>query len=127
LRDGMALVDGGVLNNLPGDVLPERGADFVVGIDVVSKLPAGFARSPRGKRPGILETLLRVTEVQAFGTTALRATSFDLLITPDTSAYEFADFSRAAELAEAGELAVQEVLPQLRQLLAQLEADAMTK
>lgn len=127
LRDGMALVDGGVLNNLPGDVLPERGADFVVGIDVVSKLPANFARSPRGKRPGILETLLRVTEVQAFGTTAQRAPSFDLLITPDTSAYEFADFSRAAELAEAGERAVQEVLPQLKQLLAQLESDATKK
>ena len=127
MRDQMALVDGGVLNNLPGDVLPERGADFVVGIDVVAKLPAQFAGRLGRKRPGILETLLRVTEVQAFGTTALRAASFDLLITPDTSAYEFADFSRAAELAEAGEQAVQEVLPQLKQLLAQLESEAMTK
>lgn len=127
LRDGMALVDGGVLNNLPGDILPDRGADFVVGIDVVAKLPTGFERSRRGKRPGILETLLRVTEVQAAGTTALRATSFDLLITPDTSAYEFADFSRAAELAETGEQAVQEVLPHLKQLLSQLEGDAMKK
>ncbi|MGH7137899.1 MAG: patatin-like phospholipase family protein, partial [Pirellulales bacterium] len=127
LRDGMALVDGGVLNNLPGDILPERGADFVAGIDVVSKLPPDFAQRSTRKRPGILETLLRVTEVQAFGTTALRATSFDLLITPDTSNYEFADFSRAAEVAEAGEEAVQDVLPQLKQLLAQLESEATTK
>jgi NTE family protein len=125
MRDRMALVDGGVLNNLPGDVLPERGADFVVGIDVVAKLPADFARTSQRKRPSILETLLRVTEVQAFGTTALRATSFDLLIAPDTSAYDFADFSRASELAEAGERAVHEVLPQLKQLLAQLESAAM--
>lgn len=127
LRDGMALVDGGVLNNLPGDVLPERGADFVVGIDVVAKLPADFAGRSARKRPGILETLLRVTEVQAFGTTALRSTAFDLLITPDASAYQFADFSRAAELAETGEQAVHEILPQLKQMLAQLEAEAMTR
>ncbi|HQU41364.1 MAG: hypothetical protein B7Z73_00595 [Planctomycetia bacterium 21-64-5] len=121
MRDGMALVDGGVLNNLPGDVLPERGADFVVAIDVVAKLPADFGRR---KRPRILETLMRVTDVQAFGTSALRAGSIDLLIAPDTSAYQFADFSRATELAEAGEKAAQEVLPQLKQLLAELEADA---
>jgi predicted acylesterase/phospholipase RssA len=124
MRDGMALVDGGVLNNLPADVLPERGADFVVGIDVVAKLPPDFGGLGGSKQPRILETLLRVTEVQAFGTAALRGNSIDLLITPDTSAYEFADFSRAKELAELGEKAALDVLPQLKQLLAELEADA---
>ena len=124
-RDRMELVDGGVLNNLPGDVLSERGADFVVGIDVTSKLPANFgigASSPRtrSRTPGVLETLLRVSEVQASGLTALRAHSIDLLITPDTSPFEFADFGRAEALAEAGEAAVREVLPQLKQLLANL-------
>ncbi|HWB13036.1 MAG TPA: cyclic nucleotide-binding and patatin-like phospholipase domain-containing protein [Pirellulales bacterium] len=123
MRDGMALVDGGVLNNLPGDILPERGADFVVGIDVVAKLPPGFGGPEGRKQPRILETLLRVTEVQAFGTAALRANSIDLLITPDTSAYEFADFSRAKELAELGEKAAIEVLPQLKQRLAELESE----
>lgn len=122
MRDGMALVDGGVLNNLPGDVLAERGADFVIAIDVVARLPPDFGVGR--KRPSILETLLRVTEVQAFGTSALRAASIDALITPDTSAYQFADFSRAKELAEAGERAAEEVLPQLKQRLAEFEADA---
>ena len=125
MRDGLALVDGGVLNNLPGDVLPERGADFVVAIDVVSKLPPDFGAA--GKRPHIFETLLRVTEVQAYGTSALRAASIDVLLTPDTSAYEFADFSRAKELAETGEKAAEEMLPQLKQLLAELDREAMSR
>jgi NTE family protein len=124
-RDQMELVDGGVLNNLPGDVLPERGADFVVGIDVASKLPSDFGvgspLGPKAKTPGVLETLLRVTEVQAFGLTAMRAHSIDLLITPDTSKFQFGDFGRAEELAEAGEKAVEESLPQLKQALANLE------
>ena len=43
LRDGMALVDGGVLNNLPADVLAENGDDFVVGVDVSSHVCSEFA------------------------------------------------------------------------------------
>ena len=125
-RDQMELVDGGVLNNLPGDVLPERGADFVVGIDVNSKLPTDFgvggAPPDRARTPGVLETLLRVTEVQAFGLTALRAHSIDLLIAPDTSKFQFGDFRHATELAAAGEAAAEEVLPQLKQMLANLQS-----
>src|SRR5262249_20432524 len=73
LRDGMALVDGGVLNNLPADVLADRGADFVVGVDVSSRLRAEFARNRPGmasaqmKRPNAIETILRVFEAQAHG------------------------------------------------------------
>ena len=44
LLDGMALVDGGVLNNLPADVLTERGATFVVGIDVTSRMPTRWRK-----------------------------------------------------------------------------------
>lgn len=125
-RDQMELVDGGVLNNLPGDVLSERGADFVVGIDVNSKLPTDFGVGSSGsgapRTPGVLETLLRVTDVQAYGLTAMRAHAIDLLIAPDTSKFHFGDFGSAAELAEAGEAAAEEVLPQLKQMLANLES-----
>ncbi len=123
LREGMALVDGGVLNNLPADVLVERGATFVVGIDVATRMPARFGhnepQTPTShmRRAGFLETLFRVNEVQAYGITALRGTAVDLLITPDTSAFEFADFPRAYELADVGEAAAAAVLPQLTQML----------
>jgi NTE family protein len=35
-EDGMCLVDGGLLNNLPSDVVREMGADIVLAIDVFS-------------------------------------------------------------------------------------------
>jgi predicted acylesterase/phospholipase RssA len=66
--------------------------------------------------------LLRVTEVQAYGITALRTEGVDLMITPDTSAFEFADFTRAKELADVGEAAAEQSLPQLKQMLADLDA-----
>ncbi|HEY2838684.1 MAG TPA: cyclic nucleotide-binding and patatin-like phospholipase domain-containing protein [Pirellulales bacterium] len=126
LRDGMALVDGGVLNNLPADVLVDRGASFVVGIDVATRMPMKFGGNQPGtpmeqmRRGGALETLFRVNEVQAYGVTAMRHSAVDLMITPDTSAFEFADFCRARELADAGEAAAEAAIPELKRMLSEL-------
>ena len=127
LRDGMVLVDGGILNNLPAEVLIARGADLVVGVDVVNRLSQQFAGNTpttpteRMKRPGLIETVLRINEVQDYGATESRTGGVDLMITPDTSAFEYADFSRAHQLADAGQRAAEEAMPQLKQLLADVE------
>lgn len=129
LRDGMALVDGGLLNNLPGDVLRARGASFVVGVDVVAELPRRYGKNvpetptERMQRASLMETVLRVTDVQAHALTNLRAETVDLMIRPDTTPFEFADFTRADELAEVGRAAALEALPTLKQALADLEAE----
>ncbi len=126
LRDGMALVDGGVLNNLPADVLSERGADLVVGVDVMARLPQEFAGNVPGlpaaqmRRPGMLETLMRLNEVQDHGVGAAHARRVDIMITPDTPRFDFSDFSRARELADVGEAAAEELIPQIKQVIADL-------
>ena len=125
LRDGMALVDGGILNNVPAAILPERGADLVIGIDVAAKLAHRFAGNTPAtqfhqmRRPGVLETILRANEVQDHHINTLQTRGVDLLISVDTSAFEFADFTKATELAEAGERAAEQALPKLKQLLAE--------
>jgi len=133
IHDGMALVDGGVLNNLPADVLAEEGADLVVGVDVSSKLRDEFGgNSPdtpthRMKPAGFLETLIRVLETQGRGLGALRARSVDLSIQPDASAFSFVDFSKAPELAKAGEAAAESVIPRLKELIAEVEKRVSVK
>jgi len=127
VHDGMALVDGAVLNNLPADVLATQGADLVVGVDVSSLLRSELA----GNRPdtptaqmravGPVETVIRVLETQGRGLGALRADSIDLTIRPDASAFSFVDFSKAPELAEAGEEAAEKAIPQLKELIAEAE------
>ncbi len=125
LRDGMALTDGGVLNNVPGDLLVERGNEMVVGVDVVTKLAQHFAgntpdmETHEMRRSGPIETLLRVNEVQNYGLVAMRSGAIDFMISPDTSKFEFTDFSRAVELAEAGETAAEESIPRLQELIAE--------
>src|SRR4029078_1333927 len=91
LRDGRALVDGGVLNNLPADVLAESGVDFVVGVDVSSRVRNEFA----GNRPDMptvkmknasaLDTLLRIFESLAHNMGKIRNRAVDFWIKPDTS------------------------------------------
>ena len=100
LRDGMALVDGGVLNNLPADVLAESGVDFVVGVDVSSRVRSEFA----GNRPDMptvkmkhasaLDTLFRIFESQAHNMGKLRNRAVDFWIKPDTSSFGLAAFHR---------------------------------
>jgi predicted acylesterase/phospholipase RssA len=130
LRDGMALIDGGVLNNVPADILPQQGADLIVGVDVTARLRQRFARNTPStsteqmRRPGLIETLWRVTEVQDFNISNLRTGSLvDLMICPDTSGFDFVDFSQGIPLAEVGEAAAEEAIPQLRQMLEDLEGE----
>jgi predicted acylesterase/phospholipase RssA/CRP-like cAMP-binding protein len=125
-RDGDALVDGGVLVNVPAVVLRRRNANFVVAVDVGSKLAHRFGRNTpatppsRMKRPGLLETIIRVTEVQQRGLAAIHASEADFLIAPDTSPFPFDDFTRAGALVEAGLMAAEKAVPQLKQTLADL-------
>ena len=130
VHDGMALVDGAVLNNLPADVLTKEGAQLVVGIDVSSRLRDELA----GNRPdtptaqmrsvGSVDTIIRVAETQGRGLGALRADSMDLTIRPDASAFSFVDFSKAPELADVGEAAAESAIPRLKEMLAGLERRA---
>lgn len=127
LRDGMVLVDGGILNNLPADVLADGGVDFVVGVDVSSRIRHEFAGNRPGmpdeqmKAAGALDTLFRIFEAQAHSLGNLRNRAVDFWITPDTSPFALADFHRTREIAAAGETATHSKLSELKQRLAELE------
>ena len=126
-REGRLLVDGGLLNNLPADVVRRQGADLVVGANVTARMEQEFAgnrpemRTRQMKSPGWMETLFRSFETQAHEVDAMRAHTVDLLIKPDTERFAFSDFTRAEELADAGEAAAEEALPRLRKTLEALD------
>jgi predicted acylesterase/phospholipase RssA len=44
-RHGQALVDGGLVNNIPADVLVSRGCNFVIAVSVTAKMEHEFARN----------------------------------------------------------------------------------
>ena len=66
------------------------------------------------KKPGRFETASRVMDVSRRGIAKLQMTFADLVIEPDTSAFDFADFAAAPEIAESGELATEKLLPRIK-------------
>ena len=42
VRNGQALIDGGLVNNIPADVLVSMGCNFVIAISVTAKLETRF-------------------------------------------------------------------------------------
>ena len=125
LRDGMALVDGGIINNIPSDILPERGVDLVMGVDVSPQFAHQFGQNTpdmnrkQMKSPSQLNTIIRAKEVTDYQITSLRTKTVDQMIVVDTSSFEFADFSSAREMSLAGEEAAERAMEQFKQMLKQ--------
>jgi predicted acylesterase/phospholipase RssA/CRP-like cAMP-binding protein len=127
-RNGQALIDGGLVNNIPADVLVARGCNFVIAVSVTAKMEAEFcditAEKPTlpRKRPSILPTLMRSLLVQNHSLNAYGVQPADVVIEPDVTGFDLTEFMRAKELAAIGEAAALEQMPRIRQLLSRLDA-----
>jgi predicted acylesterase/phospholipase RssA len=123
------LVDGGILNNLPADVLLQQGCNFVIGVDVSAniehRLGDNFPNIPteRMKTPGVVTTLLRCFNVQAHNLSDLGADQADVIIAPNVSMFESSAFTQTPEMAEIGYRTTRETLPRIREFLQHLDGD----
>jgi len=126
--DGRLLVDGGVLNHLPADVVREMGADVVIAIDVGAKLEdmprllrAEEKRLPLTQIPLIIETLRRTVGIMEGWISAQKLAQArpEVLIRPKLSDdfSLFAGFNQAAECIAAGEEAAAAAMPDIRAAL----------
>ncbi|MGI9518965.1 MAG: patatin-like phospholipase family protein [Pirellulaceae bacterium] len=126
-RDGMALVDGGVLNVLPADVLVNHGCNFVIGVNVASRIKREFAGNrpdtptEQMKTPGTMKTLLRLLDVLDRNMSAIGAAGADFTIEPDVSAVDPTAFQKTPEIAAAGHAAATASMPAVRTMLHRLD------
>ncbi len=127
LRDGMALVDGGVLNVLPADVLVNDGVDYVVAVNVSSQLSPTFAGNDSEMSTeqmvgaNAFETIARVLAVQQKNMRAFGSQPADFTIAPDVSEVDISAFQDAVEIARLGTDAAQEVVTELKSDLAKID------
>lgn len=123
--NGQLLVDGGVLNNVPTDVVRAMGADIVIAVDVglwhtYKNHTYPWSDTPFGGRsvvPIALRQFWRALTIMMAQQVAhnLQDHPPDVLIQPEISA-DFVLFSgmhRVPELVAAGEAAMEEALPVL--------------
>jgi NTE family protein len=96
--DGKLLVDGGVSNNIPVDVVRAMGADIVIAIDIGA--PLLQAQQVRRSFLTILDQTLGLT---TRGNMAARLEDADLVLTPEVGGFGTLDFGKVREIVDLGE------------------------
>lgn len=129
--NGQRLVDGGVLNSVPVDVVRQMGGEVVIAVDVGPEVGQGagcWLGNHRWMPFGLQETLATLSDTM----TTVRATMLqrkvqeaqpDVLIRPNLPAgvSTLWGYGRARELIAAGECAGREAIAEIRTRLGALQ------
>ncbi len=112
-KDGMFLVDGGMLNNFPVDVAREMGADIVIGSDLHK-----YTRGRVGKVENLGDMVSSTLAIMNGPKFDAGRKDSDILICPNTSDFGVLSFDEKSisALIERGYVAAQEVIGPLREL-----------
>jgi len=119
---GRYLVDGGLVDPVPVVVTKNMGADFVIAVDISSKLLS----SSQIKDP--LDIANQTTSIMTLERKELELRKADFIITPDLEPYSSTSFDKVSELIKRGENAADSLVPQLKLLLPksnQLSSDSV--
>jgi NTE family protein len=121
-----AVVDGGLLNNVPADALVAKGCNFVIASTVTAKLEKDFlgirSKKSRGASKFVsIQVIMRQNMIQHRSMNAVGVQPADFVIAPDVTSFDIAEFSRADEMAVIGERATQESISHLKRMLSKLD------
>ena len=115
--DGATLADGGILNNVPADVVRAMGADIVIAIDVSNR--------ETDEHIDALSQAGRAIDVMMENATRRALVDADLVITPDLEGFGSLDWRRSDALADRGYEAAEAVSDELLQhTVSEAEWDA---
>jgi predicted acylesterase/phospholipase RssA len=110
--DGRLLMDGGVLDNLPVDVLLERDEGPVVAVNISMGGGGGGrpARTGRPRVPALGETLLRTMTFGAGGAVDAAHRAGAVVLTPATLGVGLLEFHQLDRMVRAGREAARALL-----------------
>jgi NTE family protein len=135
VRDGRTLVDGGIVDPLPVDVVRELGADVVIAISAIPRLQANsvtvltrasralnrfnpFAYvTSRSRSLNLLDIVMNSFHIVEHRLGERIARDADVFIEPDLSSHTWIEFYRAPEIIERGAAATYEAVSQIETAL----------
>jgi predicted acylesterase/phospholipase RssA/CRP-like cAMP-binding protein len=124
---GQAVVDGGLLNNVPASALVAKGCNFVIASTVTAQLEKDFMGIRSKKSPGAgrmiasIQVILRQAMIQSYSMNAVGVAPADFVIAPNVSSFDISQFTRADEMAVIGERTTHETVGQLKAMLSRLD------
>lgn len=111
--DGRILVDGGISNNLPIDVVREMGADIVIAVDIGAPfLKEDKLKSAVAIAAQLSALLVRRTTKEQISTLG----ESDILLTPELGEFSSTNFADSPSLIERGEEATRQYASTLERL-----------
>lgn len=117
------LVDGGLTNPVPADILHDMGAGLIVAVNVLvepqeSKHAASLSKEDGvAGLPNIFNALIQSIYIMEYEITKARTLKADVVITPDVSHIGAFEFHRGEEAILAGYEAARKALPKLHRLV----------
>lgn len=109
------LVDGAVLERIPVGVVRDKGADFVIGVDV----KFGGERTKELKINNIFDVIINSIELMEKKIAEPYLSGADILIQPDLSHISSSDFSHMDECISIGEEAAKKAMDSIKKALNQ--------
>ncbi len=122
--EGSYLVDGGLLDQVPVDVLQEMGADFIIAVNVISNaqlLHHEYSTDNghrRMKQPSMLQVMMRTMQIVNLRGLDAELTDADVTIEPELEHIGWGDFHRVSECVLQGELAASDAITEIKRRLA---------
>ena len=102
--DGRVLGDGGLVNNLPVDVVRAMGADIVIAVNIGTPL---MSRSQLSSLLGYTAQTINILTEQNVRAQLASLRPTDILISPDLGELTFIDFAKAPQFIALGEKAAE--------------------
>jgi NTE family protein len=110
--NGKLLVDGGVANPLPADLIGNIRADLIVAVDVGLSI-----KQSTSFRDGI-DAITRATEIMGYHLSRRGRESADLLIEPAVRHVDWSEFMNYEKLIQQGEQAAESQIENIKRLIA---------
>lgn len=111
---GRWMVDGGLLNPVPVDVLLRKGADMVIAVCIE---PRNGGSGETGRAPGIKEMISRTISIVHGRATGDFARNADIVLYPDVKKYAWDDFHKGVSLMRYGMEECFEHLEEIKNLI----------
>lgn len=108
--DGKILSDGGLVNNIPTDVVKAMGADILIVVNIETQIGS---RESLESLPGVLAQTINIATLDNSRRSLRQA---DFIIAPDLENYTLANFTNSAEIIALGEKGAQNKVPLLKSL-----------
>jgi len=106
-ENGTVLVDGGVVNNIPSNVVKDMGAEIIFAVDLNGELPEMELEGD------LIETLYAVFIIMARNNSQIGYHNADFVIAPKLEKYPYYKINKADEMFELGYKAAKEKIEQI--------------